>query len=76
MRTVTGAFLVGTMLGYFLGYQHGDAGEPSLKRRALDVVGVYRVKEDHEQRQRALDELRRVRADSIESAIHRTAVAQ
>lgn len=75
MRTVTGAFLVGTMLGYFLGYRHGDAGEPSLKRRALDVVGVYKVKEDHERRQRSLDKIQRARADSIESPIHRSAAA-
>ena len=68
--------LVGAMLGYSFGYQHGDAGEPSLKRRALEVVGVYKVKEDHAQRQRVLDEIQRARADSIESAIHRSAAAQ
>lgn len=73
---VTSAFMVGAMLGYFLGYQHGDAGEPRLKRRALDVVGVYKVKEDHERRQRAIDAIQRARADSIESPIHRPAVAQ
>lgn len=75
MRTVMGAFLAGTMLGYFVGYRHGDAGEPSLKRRAFDVVGVYKVKEDHQRRQRALAEIQRAREDSIESAIHRTAAA-
>ena len=66
------AFLAGSMLGYFIGFQHGDAGEPSLKRRAFDVMGVYKVKEDHQRRQRTLDAIQRARADSIESAIHRT----
>lgn len=75
MRMVTGAFLVGATVGYSLGYQHGDSGEPSLKRRALEVVGVYKVKEDHQRRQRQLEEIQRARADSIESAIHRTTVA-
>ena len=75
MRMVTGAFLVGATLGYSVGYQQGDAGEPSLKRRALERVGVYKVKEDHERRQRLLDEIQRARADSIESAVHRAGVA-
>lgn len=75
MRTVMGAFLVGAMLGYFPGFQHGDAGEPSLKRRALDVAGVYKVKKDHERRQRSLDRIQRAQADSIESPIHRSAAA-
>jgi hypothetical protein len=69
-RRLAGAFLVGATLGYTFGYEHGDAGEPSLKRRALELVGVYKVKEDHERRQRTLEEIQRERADSIESAIH------
>ena len=70
MRRLAGAFLVGVTLGYTFGYQHGDAGEPSLKRRALEFVGVYKVKDDHEQRQRVIDRIQRERADSIEAAIH------
>jgi hypothetical protein len=71
MKRMVAVFVVGGLLGYTVGYEHGDAGEPSLKRRALETIGVYKVKDDHEQRQRMLEELQRQRADSIESAIHR-----
>ena len=76
MKRLIGVFVAGSLVGYTFGYEQGDAGEPSLKRRALDAVGVYKVKDDHERRQRALDELQRERMDSIESAIHRSNAPQ
>ena len=76
MKRLIGVFVAGSLVGYTFGYEQGDAGEPSLKRRALDAVGVYKVKDDHEQRQRALEEIQRARLDSIESAIHRSNAPQ
>jgi hypothetical protein len=70
MKRLIGVFVAGSLVGYAYGYEQGDAGEPSLKQRALEKVGVYKVKEDHERRQRALEEIQRERADSIESDIH------
>ena len=76
MKRLAAVFIAGGLLGYTIGYEHGDAGEPSLKQRALGAVGVYKVRDDHERRQRALDELQRQRTDSIESAIHRANAPQ
>ena len=72
MRRLIGVFVAGSLVGYIFGYEQGDAGEPSLKQRALETVGVFKVKDDHERRQRALEEIQRERADSIESALHRS----
>ena len=63
-------------MGCTIGYGQGDAGEPSLKQRVLEGMGVHKVKDDHERRQRALEELQRERAESIESAIHRSNAPQ
>lgn len=76
MKRLIGVFVAGSLVGYTFGYEQGDAGQPSLKRRALDAVGIYKVKDDHEQRQRALEEIQRARLDSIESAIHRSNAPQ
>jgi hypothetical protein len=76
MKRLIGVFVAGSLVGYADGYGQGDAGEPSLKRRVLEKVGVYKVKDDHEGRQRALEELQRARMDSIESAMHRSNAPQ
>ena len=76
MKRLIGVFIAGSLVGYTFGYEQGDAGEPNLKQRAFEAVGVYKVKDDHERRQRALDELQRERMDSIESAIHRSNAPQ
>ena len=65
-------FLTGALIGYTVGYRQGASGLPSIKEQALEKVGVYKVQEDHAQRQRAIEELQRAHADSIESAIHKT----
>lgn len=76
MKRLIGVFVAGSLVGYTFGYGQGDAGEPSLKRRVLEKVGVYKVKDDHERRQRTLEEIQRERSDSIESAIHRSNAPQ
>ncbi|CAN5199087.1 hypothetical protein BH09GEM1_BH09GEM1_35150 [soil metagenome] len=40
MKRMIGVFVAGTLVGYTFGYEQGDAGEPSLKRRALETVGA------------------------------------
>lgn len=64
-------FLIGGGVGYAYGYGHASANEPSLARRALTLIGVDAVKQDHAARQRAIDSLRRARMDSIESVLYR-----
>ncbi|MBA3672017.1 MAG: hypothetical protein H0W68_08365 [Gemmatimonadaceae bacterium] len=75
MRLVA-SLMFGLTVGYSFGYRQADAGQEHLGRVALDYVGIKRardkVREDHEARQRRVDELRQARADSIESVIHRT----
>lgn len=63
-------FVIGAGLGYAYGYGHGSANAPSLMQRALSVVGVSAVKDDHVQRQQAIEAMRQARMDSVESAIH------
>ena len=48
MKRLIGVFVAGSLVGYTFGYEQGDAGEPSLERRALEAVAVYKVKDDHE----------------------------
>ncbi|MES2177511.1 MAG: hypothetical protein V4550_06565 [Gemmatimonadota bacterium] len=64
-------FLVGATTGYTVGYRQGESGGPSLKQRALEIVGVYKVKDDHLKRQQVIEQLQQARQDSIESAIHK-----
>jgi hypothetical protein len=76
MKRLVGVFAVGSLVGYAFGYAQGNAGEPSLKQRAFEKLGVDKLKDDHERRQRALEDIQRARADSIESAIHRSNAPQ
>lgn len=61
--------LLGVGVGYAYGYHQADAGEPSVARRALSLIGVDNVRDDHMRRQRAVEALRQARIDSIEARL-------
>ena len=71
MRRLTGVFVAGSVRLPFR-LRAGRHWRAEAEAASLETVGVYELKDDHDRRQRALEEIQRERADSIESAIHRS----
>lgn len=61
--------LLGAGVGYAYGYHHADTGKPSVATRALSILGVDNVRDDHMRRQRAVEAQRQARMDSIEAQL-------
>lgn len=74
MMRLAVVLVIGLVGGYSIGYNHGASGEPSVKQRVLELAGVNKVRDDAAKRQKAIEQLQKARADSIESAMHRTEV--